>query len=277
VRLLPGAALVMTAALALCGSAADQPAVQSPIRLPDSPPVPSPMPAPAPRPAPVLPGAPLKVTPELLYVFDSDVDVIVLTSPPGLATVSHETGPIKIHGRFAEQPDRAKMRTFRGKHVYTLEVLGTGRVEILVIPVGAKDDKAVVRRLVDVQTAPQPPPDPDPDKPIKSFRVVLIHESADTLTQAQRGVLYGAQVEEWLNANCTQGRNGWRRRDKDAPGTADPVFAPLWDAVKGKVTATPCVAVAVERDRDDQIKVDLIPLEKTPEEMIAVLTKYRGK
>jgi hypothetical protein len=213
VRLLPGAVCLAFALFGVSGFLVAQPAAQPPIRLPDSPPVPEPMPVKPPAPAPVLPGAPLKVTPELLYVFDSDVDAVVLTSPPGLAKVTREDGPIKIHGRFAEQPDRVKTRTFKGKHVYTLEVLAAGRVEIIVVPGGAKDESAVVRRLVDLQTAPQPPPGPDPDpepepkpKPPKPdhpqaarIAVVVVGETQNQ-TPAQGKLLLDRSVRDWLKA-----------------------------------------------------------------------------
>jgi hypothetical protein len=115
---------------------------------------------------------------------------------------------------------------------------------------------------------PPVPPDPPP-APAKSFRVVLIFESGDALTPAQRGVVYGKAVEDFLNANCTGGKNGWRRRDRDAPGENDPTMAALWAAVKPAVTATPCIAI--ERDG----KVFILPLEATPAKMIEVLRRYR--
>jgi hypothetical protein len=115
---------------------------------------------------------------------------------------------------------------------------------------------------------PPVPPDPPP-APAKSFRVVLIFESGDALTPAQRGVVYGKAVEDFLNANCTGGKNGWRRRDRDAPGENDPTMAALWAAVKPAVTATPCIAI--ERDG----KVFILPLEPTPAKMIEVLRRYR--
>ena len=129
---------------------------------------------------------------------------------------------------------------------------------------------------------PQPPPvDPNKPKPpepkppvvVTSFRVILVYESADTLTAAQNSVLYGKEVENWLNANCTGGKAGWRRRDKDLSGENDPAIVAVWDAVKAefaspKNTKTPAVAIQVND------KIDIIPLAATPAEMVATLTKY---
>lgn len=124
---------------------------------------------------------------------------------------------------------------------------------------------------------PKPPPDPDPKpddppkpQPVTSFRVFLVYESAQTQTQAQTNVLFGSKVESWLNDNCTGGKAGWRRRDKDADGDADPTMAALWKAVKEKATTVPFAAVEVNG------KVEIIPLESTPDAMVEKLKTYRG-
>lgn len=122
-----------------------------------------------------------------------------------------------------------------------------------------------------VPPTPKPTDPVTPPAPVTSFRVVLIYESADTLTAAQRAVVYGKPVEDWMTANCTGGKAGWRRRDKDSPGDADPTMAALWAAIQPKVTTTPCAAVEVNG------KVELIPLDATPAAMVATLTSYRGK
>lgn len=114
------------------------------------------------------------------------------------------------------------------------------------------------------------PPGPMPNPgPVTSFHVVLIFESGDTLTPAQRAVIYGRAVEDYLTGVCTDGVKGWRRRDKDAPGEADPTMAALWAAVQPKITTTPAVAVEVNG------KVEIIPLDATPAAMVATLKKYR--
>ncbi len=120
-----------------------------------------------------------------------------------------------------------------------------------------------------VPPVPPNPPIPPTPEPLKAFRVVIIYESAFTLTAAQRSVVYGAEVAKYLSDNCTDGEKGWRRRDKDAPGGSDPAVAALWAAVQPKVTVTPCFAV----QRND--KVDIIPVEATPAKMIEVLKAYK--
>ena len=132
---------------------------------------------------------------------------------------------------------------------------------------GVVDGRAKLIAELTMQIGPAPPkPDdpivPKPPQPVTSFRVFLIYESGTTYTAAVNSVLYGNVVEEWLNANCTGGKAGWRRRDKDLSGDADPTMAAMWNAIKPNVTTIPCVGVEVNG------KVELIPLEKTPAELV---------
>lgn len=265
--------VMLAVSLAAFTTAADTPKAVEGIRLPLLEPTESPKPPPT---------AVTKLGAEQLYVVDSDVECQVLASPDGIVNISNDTGPIKIRGKFVENASgRVTTRTVKGPFVYVVEAAKTGRVELIIIPVKGK----VLRRTLDVDDgvnpAPEPPqppgpvvppkpPEPKPD-PVTSFRVILIYESADRLTPDQRAVMFGAVVENWLNTNCTGGKAGWRRRDKDAPGDADATMKALWDAVKPKVTVTPCVAV--ERNS----KVEIINIEPTPAKMVEVFQTYKGK
>lgn len=234
---------------------------------------------PAPMPAPV-PGAAAKLTGDSLYVVRSNDPCVVTASALGFVKITQEAGPLRIRGRFVDGVG-TETRTFTEKNLWIVEAATTGRCELLVIPVGTTAEKDVIRRTLDVEAGegPRPPPGPGPDpgpkppdpQPVTSFRVFLIYESADNLTPEQRGIIYGKVVEDWLNANCTNGNKGWRRRDKDAPGENDPSMAPLWAAIKPKITSTPCIAVEVNG------KVDIIPLDATPAAQVETLKKYRGK
>lgn len=134
----------------------------SPIVFPDGPLVNPPQPGPNP-----LPSVP-KLTSDVLYIVTSDVDAIVLASPLGLVSVTDEAGPVKIHGRFIDGNGKNQTRTYKQKHVFTVEATGVGRVELLVVPAGATSPTDVQRRTVDVDSgqAPQPPPGPVPPGPI---------------------------------------------------------------------------------------------------------------
>lgn len=139
------------------------PAADPGIRLPVAPVVPSPMPT-----VPVDPSPVTRLALDQLYVIDSDVPVIVLASPAHLVAVTEESGPLKVRGKFAGGSGKVETKTFGGKVVVVVEGLVTGRVELLVVPVGAKSVAEVVRRTIDVEAGegPIPPPKPKPD-PVK--------------------------------------------------------------------------------------------------------------
>jgi hypothetical protein len=224
----------------------------------------------------VVPDAPslpvTKLTGENLYVVQSDAEVQLLASPPGIVTVTEEVGPIRIRGRFVDGTGKTETRTYTKKQVFVIERVQSGNVELLMVPKGA-----VERRLI-ADSDPIPPPKPkppgpnppDPPAPVTSFRVFLIFESGNTLTAAQNSVLYGKTVEDYLNSKCTGGKAGWRRRDKDLGGENDPTMTALWTAIKPNITVTPCIAVEVNG------KVDIIKLGATQAEMVATLNKYFG-
>lgn len=249
---------------------APTPPAEPDVVLPDAPPVTPP--APTPQPAPAI----TKLSAAELYPIESKVPLLVLASPEGIVTITEETGPIRVRAIFAGNT-RYSTRQIKGPSVYFVEAAATGRVELLI---ARKDGTGkVIRRTLDVTNGPAPiPPTPDPDPtpkppgpvdPLKTFRVILIFESADNLTPAQRGIVYGKAVEDYLIANCTGGRAGFRRRDKDAPGENDPTMAALWAAVQPAVTVTPCIAL--ERNG----KVEIVNLPKTPAETIEMMKRYK--
>lgn len=201
------AALFLAASV---GIAADTPG----IRLPTTPVIPQPMP-PAPPPDSVA-----RLTGDQLYVIDADNPIRVLVSPMNLVKVTKDTGPIKIRGTFVDGvPGRSETRTYAGKSVYVIEAIGTGRVELLVIPTGdAKtDDEGVIRRTVDVDAnlAPIPPPKPDPKpdpKPVNAAWVIVVEETS-ARTPAIASVLNDLTYWNGLEARGTH----WRFYDKDSP------------------------------------------------------------
>ena len=239
-------------------------AADAPIRLPAGPVLPQPMPN---------PGEPVRLIGDAMFVVDSDVPCIVLASPAGLVSITEEVGPIRLRGRFVDGTG-TESRTYKGKAVFVVEGVASGRVELLVIPVGAAKVGDVIRRTVIVEAGhgPQPPPKPDdPPVPVTSFRVFLVFESGATYTAAQTGVLYSKAVADWLNANCTKDSTqpGWRRRDKDADAVNETApMRTLWDAVKPKLTAIPCLVV--ERNGT----ADIIPLPVSEAEALATLKRY---
>ncbi len=114
---------------------------------------------------PVVPpnaNAPVSLSEGQLFVIDSDVQLIVLSSPAGILSSTADSGPVKIRGVFVDAPGKTSTRTFKGPFVYTVDVLATGRAELLIVPVGANvkqlTEDNVVRRTIDANLGPKPPP-----------------------------------------------------------------------------------------------------------------------
>lgn len=148
---------MMLATLLLSASLAADPAG---IRLPESA-------VPTPMPTPVL--AVSRLAADEYYVVDSDVPLIVLASPEGFVSVTEDVGPLKLKGKFADGLGKVETRTYKGKHVFTVDAVAAGKVELLIVPIGG-DAKSVIRRTLEV-TGARPPPDcppppvVDPPKP----------------------------------------------------------------------------------------------------------------
>lgn len=128
-----------------------------------------------------------------VYAFEADKDVLVFTSPPGLVTVSKEAGPMKIRGVFYGNK-QVSTQMFKKRWVYQLDVVpgAKGRVELIVVPVGATTEKMAARKLLDVDggtppnpgpgPGPNPGPGPTPDPTpvpadVKMTHVVLVEET----------------------------------------------------------------------------------------------------
>lgn len=157
--------------------------------------------------------------------------------------------------------------------------LGVSEGTVTVSAWGVVDARAKRLAQLTIQVGPRGPPDVepkpiDPDvkpkpQPVTSFRVFLTFESGQTITPAQSNVMYGNVVEEWLNANCTGGKAGWRRRDRSLGGENDPTMAALWAAIQPKLTTVPAIAIEVNSS------VEILPLEATPAKMVEILDKYK--
>lgn len=243
-----------------------------------APPEPSPIHLPTVRdtvPAPMPADAAVTLTPDVLYVFQSDVPCLTFTSPGGAVGVTKAPGPLTIHSKFADAPGEPRLQTFDKKYVYLVKSLKDGRDELIIVPVGATDEGAARRVTFQVGQMPQPPPGPGPKPPepkpvVTSFRVIIGFESGVTVPQSVINIAHGRVVEEWLNANCTGGKSGWRRRDQNLSSENDPTMAKLWKAVQDAKPTTPFFAVEVNG------QVECIPFEATPEAMVAKLQTYKG-
>ncbi len=146
--------------------APDQPNV---IHLPD-------IPAPIPPPAPA-PGSATALPTDVFYVISSAQPFTVFCSPDGLLTMTPDTGPLRLRGKFIEAPTKVVTRTITDQYIVIVEAAQMGRCELLVVPGTVIKSSDVIRRLIDSGAAPQPPPapptPPTPVPPADPFQMAL--------------------------------------------------------------------------------------------------------
>lgn len=246
---------------------------------------------PVPAPAPVPPG-PMSVSVGKIRVLKVDG----YAGPPVqwnvVQPVDEATGVMRKVMGYTAVPKKTAVygvlegETVAGIHTFDVDTLcvtasgkGSGFVVVQAQAVDGAAIKTVAQIILRVNGArpppdppkpPEPPVPPKPPAPAKTFQIILVYESGDTLTAAKTSVLYGRAVEEYLTAHCTGGKAGWGRRDKDQDPAADTSpLKDLWAAVKPAVTSTPTVAIAVDS------KVTLEPLPASTADMVKLLDKYR--
>ena len=203
-----------------------------------------------PQPAPVAddPHPIGTVQREEFYILQSEAPLLVVASPPGLVEITHEQGPMMARGKFAGSDGKTETRMLLGDHLYFVDALKSGTVELIVIPVGATEAEQIQRQLVEVQAGPRPPPQPDTDTdtdtdtepepdgiPVDDtggFRVLLLLDETadpDTLTAVD-----SLQTVKWLDANTDDWRR-WDRSTAETDGELDkeePVWRRIWQAAR---------------------------------------------
>lgn len=239
---------------------------------------------PEPKPSPAI--VPVdKLAADAWYVIESAVPLIVLHSPDGLVGVEEDAGPVRVRGVFADGTGATESRLYSAPHVYLVTAKKAGKTELVVVPVGVSTAADIVRQTLTVMgQGPQPPPgpgptpEPEPDpvpkpEPVKSFRVIFVVESGDTLPAKQSAIAGAKSILDYLDKKTTKddGRPGWREFDPDQTTANEPeVFQRLWESIKLKSWDTPCLAIEVNG------KVDVLPYPSDTPSALATLKKYGG-
>jgi hypothetical protein len=127
-----------------------------------------------------------------------------------------------------------------------------------------------------IRIEPSPPtPDPAPiPEPVKSFRVIFVKESGQTLSGEQTAIPGAAEIREFLDSTATQEGNtaGWREFDPDQQTSNEQAtMKALWEAVKPKLLPAPCLIVEV----NGHAKV--LPFPANVAECMQVLKKAAGE
>ena len=124
-----------------------------------------------------------------------------------------------------------------------------------------------------VPLVPVVPADPEPE-PDRSFRVIFVKESGSTLTAAQTAIPNAKAIREYLNAKTTREADqpGWREYDpqQNTAGEQKTITA-LWDVVKPKLNAIPCMIVEVNG------KATVVAYPVNTESALKTLQQYGGQ
>ena len=104
---------------------------------------------------------------ETWLVIESEDPIVVTSSPLGHVTVQPEEGPVKVRGKFADGTGKIETRVFSSKHLYFVNAVKQGKIEILIFtPQVVTEEKDIPRFPLNVMgIAPIPPPEPKPPDP----------------------------------------------------------------------------------------------------------------
>lgn len=112
---------------------------------------------------PIVPAAVTELKEDSWFVIEADVPCIVLASRNGFVSIVAEKGPLKLRGKFADGVGKVETRSYSAKSLWIIEAIAPGEVELLIVPNGAVEESAVIRRTLVVSgLGPIPPPKPEP-------------------------------------------------------------------------------------------------------------------
>lgn len=249
------------------------------IRLPESAPMPSPV---------------TTIGERQLYVVDSKVELILITSPNNVLKVVKDSGPLRIRGEFVEQPGKVTTRAFDGPFVYIVEAAGDGQSELLIVPVGVKQESEIARRMLTTRgprpppvdppiPTPQPPQPPQPPEPpvppapvvVTGLRVIIAHETSANYPREVLNALNSTEIWKYATTKCVKSAKGvpeYRKWDIDQELHKDesPKLREIWEAAKPKLGTLPKIIISTDG-------VDAHVHEITSEaETLALLKRYGG-
>ena len=153
---------------------------------------------------PSTPVAVSRLPADALYVIDSDIPIFLKLVQDGLVDVTEEVGPIRIRGKFVDG-ERSETRLFKGKQVFIVSAIGSGTLDLLVIPVGVTKLADVIHKKIDVEGAgipdPKPKPKPDEPKPGLVAHCTFIGANVDSVA-----VVNSKEIRDYLKSS---GVKGW--------------------------------------------------------------------
>ena len=215
--------------------------------------------------------------------------LIILHSPAGHVSVQPEAGPVKVRGKFVDGTGKTETRTFSSPHLYFINAVKAGKIELLIVPEGVQSEADVIRQTLTVMgLAPIPPPDPGPGPmppgptpqpeptpgPVTTFRVIFVKESGSTLSAQQSSIPAAAEIRNYLNRKTTSeiAVPGWREYDPQQNVTNEqPNMKALWNAVKPNLQTFPCMVVEVNG------RATIMPFPASVADAVQTLKKAGGE
>jgi hypothetical protein len=184
---------------------------------------------------------------------------------------------MKFRGKFADGIGKTETRTYSEKHIYVIEAVKEGSIELLIIPVGVTTQDSILRQtLVISGVGPTPPPDPIPDPiPTDGKRVLIVYESSElsSIPASQSVLMSSAVVRDYLQSHCSKGPDGSTPEVRIWDQNVDLTNVPkVWkDAMALPRSSIPWVIIS------NGVQGYAGPLPKTEAELLTVMKKYLGE
>lgn len=210
---------------------------------------------------------------EQLYVIEADADIMVLPSPLGVVRTTSDEGPLRIKGLFADGNGEYETRTYKGKKIVTVEAATTGRVELIIVPIGG-NEAAVIRRTLEVDAGKGPQPPPVPPVPVagKLSNWVIVEETDQA--SENRGDINAAAIA-WSKSNGVK----WTLTDQNArqydPVTKADITPPDLVTYLNDAKGKKLPRLYLVNDKGEPLWMGDRP--GTPAAMVDLLNKYKGQ
>lgn len=215
----------------------------------------------------------------VLFASDSkptlaNVAIVKVTSPAKFVDVTARRFAVRDGIVQVESATVTELDT----RVYMLSGSGSFNVEVVAFdPVTGIDRKTVELKIADSEpiVPPDPkPPEPPQPQPVKSFRVIFVKESGQTLPAEQTAISNARTIRDYLGAKTTSegGLPGYREYDpQQNVSNEQPTMKALWAAARSSVTTVPCIVVEVNG------KASVIPYPKNTADALKVLKGLGGE
>lgn len=173
------------------------PVLVEPDVIDDEPEPPKPRPDRTPKPVSTI-------SEEQLYVIESTIPLIVLSSPDGFVKIEAEEGPQKVKAKFVDGTGKMETRVFNLKYLYFINAVKPGKLELIIVPIGVEKPENILRQELTVlgqmpNPPPKPDPDPvpDPDPPEPSSDSLMVEVVEDPLNRSPDTAIVLSALAEW--------------------------------------------------------------------------------